>query len=692
MTRQSLTSANEEVLASNEELQSINEELQSTNEELQTTKEEMLSANEELGTLNEELRFRIGELDRLNDDLSNLIQGISLPIVMVDRELRIRRFTPPAEKVLNLIGADLGRPLGDIRPNIDVPDLAERVAKTIDTLTPSEQETHDREGHWYSLRIRPYLTSENRVEGATVALLDIDAIKRSYMQLKDARDYADAIVQTVWEPLVVLDSDLCIRRANQAFYQTFGVSERDTEGRSLVRGRRRAVGRSGAARPARQRADEELPPGELPARRRDDPARACRTFLLNAHRIYWEGLRTQRILLAMEDITDREREAEKSRLLASEQAARAQAEQANRNKDEFLAMLAHELRNPLAPILNSLLILRTPGVEKTDIEWTVAIMERQVRHMTRLIEDLLDVSRLTRGKIELRKEKVELSSILAHALEIARPSIESRGHQLTVRQPDEPAWIEADPARLEQAVANLLNNAAKYTPDGGQISLEAEVLDDEFVVRVRDTGSGIAPELLPTIFDLFIQGNQSLDRPEGGLGIGLTLVRTLVELHGGTVEAWSEGVGRGSEFTIRLPRNARHDPGAVSIATPADRDTPSKRVLVVDDNKDAAATLARLLSGRGHDVEVAHDGPTAVTLARESSPEVILLDLGLPGMDGYEVARRIRHEVTSSRPLLVAVTGFGQEADRRKSREAGFDLHLLKPVDLAALQAAIARR
>ena len=691
VTRQNLTSANEEVLASNEELQSTNEELQSTNEELQTAKEEMLSANEELATVNEELRFRIAELGRLNDDLSNLIQGVSLPIVMVDRELRIRRFTPLAEKVFNLIGADVGRPLGDIRPNIDVPDLAELVAETIDSLMPKEQEAQDREGHWYSLRIRPYLTSENRVEGATVALLDIDALKRSYMQLKDARDYADAIVQTVWEPLVVLDGDLCVRRANQAFYQTFGLSPLEAEGHSLVQ----VLGDRWVRPELSTRLVNVLTRNSRLENFQIDvepPGSGMRTFLLNAHRIYWEGLRTQRILLAMEDITDREREAEKSRLLASEQAARAEAEQANRNKDEFLAMLAHELRNPLAPILNSLLILRSPHIDTADIDWAVAIMERQVRHMSRLIEDLLDASRITRGKIELRKENAELSSILAHAVEIARPSIESRRHELTVKQPDEPVWLEADPARLEQVVANLLNNAAKYTPDGGQISLDAEALDDEVVLRVRDTGTGIAPELLPTIFDLFIQGNQSLDRPEGGLGIGLTLVRTLVEMHGGTVDVRSEGIGKGSEFTVRLPRHFHPESGRSPHAAPAARDARSRRVLVVDDNKDAATTLARLLSRWGHDVKIANDGQTALALARESSPEFVLLDLGLPGMDGYEIARRIRQQATSTRPMLVAVTGYGQEADRQKTQEAGFDLHLVKPVDLGALQAVIANR
>ena len=690
-TREELISANEEVLASNEELLSVNEELQSTNEELQTAKEEMHSTNEELATVNDELQHRNLELGRLNDDLSNFIQGVSLAIIMVNRELRIRRFTPPAEQILNLIDSDIGRPLGDIRPNLDVADLSSLVAEVIDTLTPREYEIQDRDGRWYSLRIRPYITSENRIEGAALALLDIDDLKRGNVQLKEARDYADAIVETVWEPLVVLDSDLRICRANQAFYSTFGLSPAEAEGQPMV-----------------QVVDDRWVQPELKARlveilsrnsrldnfsiEADVPGAGPRRFLLNAHRIFWEGRRTQRILLALEDVTERERKSEQARLLAVEQAARAEAEQANRSKDEFLAMLAHELRNPLAPILSSLLYLRAPGVDAADRGWAIAIMDRQVRHMTRLIDDLLDVSRITRGKIDLRKERVELASIVAHAVEIASPLIDAHRHQLTVALPPEPVELDADPARLEQVVANLLNNAAKYTDEGGQITLTATALDDQLELRVRDSGTGIAPENLPNVFNLFMQADRSLDRAQGGLGIGLTLVRTLVERHGGTVEVQSEGIGRGSEFIVRLPRPARAV-GAGSLAGPTSPpDHTPRRVLVVDDNGDAASMLARLLGRWGYIVEVAHDGPAALTLARESSPDIVLLDIGLPGMDGYEVARQLRKETTPPRPMIVALTGYGQEADRRKAREAGFDRHLVKPVDVSALQSVLSAR
>jgi signal transduction histidine kinase/DNA-binding response OmpR family regulator len=366
--------------------------------------------------------------------------------------------------------------------------------------------------------------------------------------------------------------------------------------------------------------------------------------------------------------------------------------EADRQKGEFLAMLAHELRNPLAALLNALQLLRSCGLEGAAVQ-ARDVAERQVRHLARLVDDLLDVSRISNGKIQLRKGPVDLREPLARAVETARPLVESRRHQLSISLPDHPVLMEADSARLEQVVANLINNAAKYTEPGGRIELEATAEGTEAVVRVRDTGIGIAPDLLPRVFDLFTQADRSLDRSQGGLGIGLTLARRLIDLHGGSITASSPGVGHGSEFAVRLPITLE-----AQLAEPPDEDAPDstgdgspRHVLVVDDNADAARILARLLELQGHRVEVAHDGPAALSLAQARPPDVILLDIGLPGMDGYEVARRLRQSLGPDRTMLVAVTGYGQEEDRRRSDEAGMDYHLTKPVDPRTIRDLLTR-
>jgi CheY-like chemotaxis protein len=314
--------------------------------------------------------------------------------------------------------------------------------------------------------------------------------------------------------------------------------------------------------------------------------------------------------------------------------------------------------------------------------------ERQVQHMARLLDDLLDVSRVSRGKIELRKESVDMTAVLQRTVEGVRPLMEERGHQFTLALPSEPLWVEGDPTRLEQVLTNLLNNAAKYTDPGGQIWLLASRDDDEIVLRVRDTGIGIAAEMLPRIFDLFVQAERQLDRSQGGVGIGLTLVRKLVELHGGSVEACSTGLDRGSEFVVRLPASAAEP---WSRQTKAGGSRPASaliqhRVLVVDDNVDAADSLAMLVRLAGQEVRVAYDGPTALLIAEAFRPQVVFLDIGMPGMDGYAVARRLREDPELMPAVLVAMTGWGQEEDRRRSLQAGFDHHLVKPAEPAELE------
>jgi PAS domain S-box-containing protein len=362
---------------------------------------------------------------------------------------------------------------------------------------------------------------------------------------------------------------------------------------------------------------------------------------------------------------------------------------ADLRKDQFLAMLAHELRNPLAPISNATQIMRLEGSDGPSFEWSIDVIEDQIKHMTRMVDDLLDVSRITRGKVVLQKELIELERLIHLAVEASRPVIQGYHHDLSITLPEGPLTLEVDPPRMAQVLSNLLNNAAKYTDEGGKIALTAERLDGQVVIRVSDNGIGISSKLLSEVFDLFTQGDQTLSRSRGGLGIGLTLVRSLVEMHDGHVAARSDGLGLGSEFEVRLPlasleQDLSRDPQ--SAADEGMGPLPRRRVLVVDDNRDNASSLRLLLDALGQDVFMAHDGPTALELARRHRPEVVLLDIGLPGMDGYEVARQCRQDPALDRMVLVAMTGYGKDEDRRRSQEAGFNAHFVKPVGVNDLR------
>lgn len=355
---------------------------------------------------------------------------------------------------------------------------------------------------------------------------------------------------------------------------------------------------------------------------------------------------------------------------------------ADRRKDEFLATLAHELRNPLAPIRNSLQILKMPRVDAGMIEETRAMMERQVHHLVRLVDDLLDVSRVMRGKIELRREPVELAAIIARALETAKPLIEIQGHHLEISVPKESMLLDADPVRLTQVVGNLLTNAAKYTDSRGEIGVTVERDGDQAVLTIRDTGIGIATDMLSQIFELFVQADHASSKSQGGLGIGLTLVKNLVEMHGGSISAYSRGLDQGSEFRVRLPLMSQKPkaPEVISVAAPV-VPISGQRLLIVDDNRDAAVSLSMLLRLQGHEVRVAHDGPSGLEMAKEFQPNVIFLDIGMPGMDGCEVARQVRKTPGIEQTVLAALTGWGQQEDRRRTADAGFNHHFVKPPD-----------
>jgi signal transduction histidine kinase/ActR/RegA family two-component response regulator len=359
-------------------------------------------------------------------------------------------------------------------------------------------------------------------------------------------------------------------------------------------------------------------------------------------------------------------------------------------KDGFLAMLAHELRNPLGPIRIAMQIIGISAPSNPKVEKARQIVDRQVGHLARLLDDLFDVSRITTGRVELRKEAVNLATAVANALEASHALIQERGQALSVSLPEEVLWVDADPLRLEQVIANLVNNAARYTPAAGHISLNVRRENADVVLRVQDDGVGITAEMLPRIFELFTQADQSLARSNGGLGIGLTIVRNLVELHGGTVTATSDGPGRGSEFVVTLPLGRAR----AFVDKPREKDgtaVPALRVLIIEDNADSREMLRTMLEFERHRVDVADDGPAGVEMARVMRPDVAVIDIGLPSLDGYEVCRQIRNELGSS-VRLIALTGYGKPEDRRRSEEAGFDAHLVKPVTFEQVSEALVKR
>jgi signal transduction histidine kinase len=363
-------------------------------------------------------------------------------------------------------------------------------------------------------------------------------------------------------------------------------------------------------------------------------------------------------------------------------------DKADRRKDEFLAMLAHELRNPLAAVVNAISLLTAPS--ESDREWATAVITRQSGQLAHLIDDLLDVSRITTGKIRLRRQIIDAANVLDRARDAVAPLVNARNHDLLCNYTAGSLWVNTDPTRLEQIILNLLTNAAKYTPEGGQIKLSAAVSGTEILITVRDNGVGIAPDRIPELFQLFAQGERSIARSEGGLGIGLTIVQKLVEMHGGQVEAQSAGLNLGATFKVRLP--LAHKPIAMNGAIRnASTDLIRRRVLIVDDNVDTAQGLSRLLTRAGHDTVLAQDGTQALARAREQPPEAILLDIGLPGMDGFEVVKLLRQQSFCAEAMIIAVTGYGQPEDRQRVIEAGFDHHLVKPVDIDELKALLQR-
>jgi two-component system, chemotaxis family, CheB/CheR fusion protein len=671
-TMEELESSNEELVSSNEELLSMNEELQSANEELQTSKEELQSVNEELETVNSELKKKLDELGRANSDLQNLFQSTRLATVFVDRELRIKKFTPAALEVFRLIDSDAGRPLADIVPRFAGVDLVGDVREVLRTLAARERQVRIEEGpDWYLLRILPYRTLDDVIDGVVLTFLDISELKRAQSHATQLA----RIVESSQDGIIGKSLEGVITSWNAGAERTYGYSAQEAIGRTM---------------------DLIVPPdrrSELPAAV-EKLKQGLQVETFETVRMRKDG-RPLNISLTLSPILDASGRligiSGIDRDISDRKAAEAALVEAARRKDEFLALLGHELRNPLSPIRNCLHVLKTPDLGDVERQKALATAERQVVHLTRLVDDLLDVARISRGRIHLREERLDLAASVRTTVEDQRSAIAAAGLELDLELPAAPLWITGDATRLAQMVGNLLHNALKFTPRGGRISVVLREEEGTARLTVSDTGIGMETELLSRLFEPFSQSRSNPVHDRGGLGLGLALVKALIELHGGTVEASSPGKGRGTRIDLRLPRRSAAAEAAMTEPSRNDGASTPRRCLVIEDHADAAESMAVLLRLSGHEVEVAFDAAAGLELARSLAPEVVLCDIGLPGaMDGYGVARALREAPETRSAFLIALTGYGQEEDRRLALEAGFDAHLTKPADLEALYRLLA--
>jgi PAS domain S-box-containing protein len=664
-----------------------------------------------------ERRKAQAELIQVNARLNALLDASTqVSIIATDPEGLITVFNPGAERMLGYSASEM---IGKATPLLlhDADEVKQHAARlSVEFGTRIEGfdafvERARRGGHdvaeWTYIRkdgtrltvllaVTAVFDPEGRVSGFLGIATDLTERQRTEQKLRSSESRFRRLVEANIFGVVFGDIDGNITDANDAFLDMVGYSQTEMVAGKLPW-------------------DALVPSGSVPSLRR------CRVELKRQGRCtpfelecQSKGGATIPVLLGVA-LLDQSRPAEPSAPLVAfclDVSQRKQLEdqlrkhaselaEADARKNEFLAMLGHELRNPLAPIRNAVTILKQGGLDDPGTRWARDVIDHQIRQMAQLVDELLDVSRVTRGKVRLQSEVVDGATIVAYAVETSRPVIDASGHRLSISLPPGAITVNADPVRMAQVLSNLLNNAAKYTPEGGHIRLSLGEEGDRVVFRIRDNGIGIPPKMLSKVFDLFTQVDHSLDRSQGGLGLGLTLVRSLVELHGGTVQAQSAGLGKGSEFVVSLPscesEEASADPDAAAdhaeIVPPspaARREREPCRVLVVDDNVISAQSLELLLRLEGHQVRIVHDGPEALAAASKHRFDVLLMDIGLPGMSGYEVARRLRQQPETGNPLLVAVTGYAEDEARRLSRDAGFDHHLVKPVDPEEILALLA--
>jgi two-component system, chemotaxis family, CheB/CheR fusion protein len=820
----------EELKASNEELQAMNEELRSATEELETSREELQSINEELTTVNVELKSKVDELGHSNSDMQNLMDATAIPTLFLDRDLRITRYTPSAVGLFNVIATDVGRPLSHLSNRLRYAALDDDARRVLQGLVPIVREVQDVHDHWYLVRMLPYRTSEDRIAGVVLTLVDITERKGGQEALRLSEQRFSAIAERAAIGVLQASPDGRITFANHFHHECLGLADGELVGRSLLdqihEGDRALMGsliegigenghfevevrclhRNGSTRwmhsavtwlpvpeaaggsvllvcsdiTERKNAEEALRRSEERLRlvldnavdfaifstdlegrvtswnsgaerllgysesqvigrnvelifteedrREGVPAQELRRALAEGSasddrvhqrrdgRRFWAsgsvmpmhdaGRGVVGFVKILRDETAA-RDAQEAiaagrvhllHALEDKERARAELEAADVAKDKFLAVLSHELRNPLAAISAASAAFGT--AQRLDDETAVrarGILERQVNAMRSLLDDLLDISRLRLGRLDVRRRRSGLSGIVAAAVEAARPSIDQRQHALAVSLPEDSIELDVDPTRISQVISNLLVNAAKYTPQGGRITLDAEASASEVAITVSDNGRGLNPEALASLFEMFWRA-PDLDSSSGpSMGIGLSLARNIIALHGGTLQAFSDGPGQGSSFVVRLPivgaalqEGDRAEVEAAVRSSLARNGSAALRVLLVDDNEDILWTEASVLAAKGFEVRTAADGLQALEAMEQFRPDVAVLDIAMPGLDGREVAQRVRREPWGRDVLLIAATGWGSDDDRRRSLEAGFDDHLVKPIRLEELLQRVA--
>lgn len=657
-----LQNANAELRIAHEEAMSLNEELQSANEELETSREELQSINEELTTVNADLQIKIEDLASANDDLSNLFSASDLPTLFLDRMFCIKRFTPAAEALFNLIPTDVGRCITDISARVDSKALVAAAATVLETLAVAEQEIRTENGDYFLRRVLPYRTKEDRVEGVVAIYIPASAIRRAEQDLRE--------------------SELRFRNLADDAPVVIGIAGPDGKLEFVNRRLVELTGRPGDRLLGCEWQDLIHPDDAqeytavLKAAIRENRCLDQEARVRN----FDGSFRWMRIVTNPRYSNDTVIGSISSAVdIEAHKHAEAELRNADKRKDEFLAILGHELRNPLSPIKNAADALRFVESDDYRLLWAREMIARQVSHMTRLVDDLLDVARLTRGTLVLRREPVDMELMVRTAVDVIRPQATARGQTISVETNRDALVVDGDPVRLTQILENLLANASKFSEDNGQIAVHLRGGDNYAVVSVSDNGRGISPHMLDTVFELFKQEERSLRQSGGGLGVGLALVRQLTLLHGGSVEAFSGGVGQGSEFTVRLPLAELRPESEARTDTKPHRGTG--RVLVVDDNKDSADAISLILREYGYETRTAYDFSSALTAAATFQPQAALLDLSHPEPNGLELAKRFRQSDQSARILLVAVSGYGQPEDMDRSKIHGIDHHIVKPID-----------
>ncbi len=655
-TKENLQATIEEMETTNEELQATNEELVASNEELQSTNEELHSVNEELYTVNAEYQRKIGELTEMTDDMDNLLRSTELGTVFLDRELRIRKFTPKIAQAFQVMPQDVGRSLESFSHNLDDQNLLDDVRKVPETGEALERNVRDKQGNWYLLRVLPY-RSKDAIDGVVITLIDIANLKRTEEELRRmSKVFMDGA-----DPITIEDLTGKIIAVNTETERVYGWRREEMIGQDM----------------------SILVPPEA-----EKQARNLRHKCRNAEHVRnVESVRRDRagkthpILLTLSLLSDEAGVpigiATIAKDITRQKRAEKEALEDARRRDQFLAMLSHELRNPLGAVINAVRVLDQDGADSPTRKDACDVVMRQTSQMARLLDDLLDVSRVTQGKIRIHSEVVDLARLVRDAVEAVRPALDAREHQLEIQVTEAPIFIEGDAARLLQIQENLLTNAAKYTPPNGNIQLTLETQADQAVIRVRDNGEGIPADVKDKIFDLFVQSDRSLERSDGGMGVGLTLTRRLVELHGGSIVVNSEGRGKGSEFVVQLPLTANRPSKNEPMDDPGQEPL---RILIVEDNADSRQMLETILRLDGYQVATASDGLQGLEAIRSAPPDIALIDIGLPQLDGYQLAKRVRAQHPNAKLRLVALTGYGRDEDRKAVMEAGFDEHLVKPV------------